>query len=141
MQNGQGASIWKPDGNFFPIGWFSGGARSTGPSVGLTELSVVPEGKPRMNIAPVPTPAMLPVRSVPHLPWPVAERVFVIAEIGINHNGDLDLAKRLIDVAQAAGCDAVKFQKRSIDVVYTPEVLDQPRESPWGTTQRAQKEG
>jgi N-acetylneuraminate synthase len=84
---------------------------------------------------------MLPVRSVPHLPWPVAERVFVIAEIGINHNGDLDLAKRLIDVAQAAGCDAVKFQKRSIDVVYAPEVLDQPRESPWGTTQRAQKEG
>lgn len=84
---------------------------------------------------------MLPVRSVPHLPWPVAERVFVIAEIGINHNGDLELAKRLINVAHAAGCDAVKFQKRSIDVVYTPEVLDQPRESPWGSTQRAQKEG
>jgi N-acetylneuraminate synthase len=84
---------------------------------------------------------MLPVRSVAHLPWPVAERVFVIAEIGINHNGDLDLAKRLIAVAQAAGCDAVKFQKRSIDVVYAPEVLDQPRESPWGSTQRAQKEG
>jgi N-acetylneuraminate synthase len=94
-----------------------------------------------MNIAPVPTPAMLPVRSVPHLPWPVAERVFVIAEIGINHNGDLELAKRLINVAHAAGCDAVKFQKRSIDVVYTPDVLDQPRESPWGSTQRAQKEG
>jgi N-acetylneuraminate synthase len=94
-----------------------------------------------MNIAPVPTPAMLPVRNVPHLPWPVAERVFVIAEIGINHNGDLELAKRLINVAHAAGCDAVKFQKRSIDVVYTPDVLDQPRESPWGSTQRAQKEG
>jgi N-acetylneuraminate synthase len=84
---------------------------------------------------------MLPVRNVPHLPWPVAERVFVIAEIGINHNGDLELAKRLINVAHAAGCDAVKFQKRSIDVVYTPDVLDQPRESPWGSTQRAQKEG
>ncbi len=84
---------------------------------------------------------MLPVRSVPHLPWPMADRVFVIAEIGINHNGDLDLAKQLIDVAQAAGCDAVKFQKRSIDVVYTPEVLAQPRQSPWGSTQRAQKEG
>jgi N-acetylneuraminate synthase len=94
-----------------------------------------------MNIAPIPSPAMLPVRSIPHLPWPVAERVFVIAEIGINHNGDLDLAKQLIDVAQAAGCDAVKFQKRSIDVVYTRDLLDQPRESPWGSTQRAQKEG
>jgi N-acetylneuraminate synthase len=84
---------------------------------------------------------MLPVRSIPHLPWPVAERVFVIAEIGINHNGDLDLAKQLIDVAQAAGCDAVKFQKRSIDVVYTRDLLAQPRQSPWGSTQRAQKEG
>lgn len=84
---------------------------------------------------------MLPVRTIAHLPWPVAERVFVIAEIGINHNGDMDLAKKLIDVAHAAGCDAVKFQKRSIDVVYTPDVLAQPRESPWGTTQRQQKEG
>jgi N-acetylneuraminate synthase len=84
---------------------------------------------------------MLPVRSIPHLPWPVAERVFVIAEIGINHNGDMDLAKKLIDAAQAAGCDAVKFQKRTIDVVYSADVLAQPRESPWGATQRAQKEG
>jgi N-acetylneuraminate synthase len=84
---------------------------------------------------------MLPVRSVPHLPWPVAERVFVIAEIGINHNGDMALAKQLIDAARAAGCDAVKFQKRSIDVVYTADLLAQPRESPWGSTQRAQKEG
>ncbi|HVY33656.1 MAG TPA: N-acetylneuraminate synthase family protein [Caulobacteraceae bacterium] len=94
-----------------------------------------------MNITPVPIPAMLPVRAVAHLPWPMAERVFVIAEIGINHNGDMALAKRLIDVAKAAGCDAVKFQKRTIDVVYTPEVLAQQRESPWGVTQRAQKEG
>jgi N-acetylneuraminate synthase len=67
--------------------------------------------------------------------------VFVIAEIGINHNGDLDMARRLIDVAVEAGCDAVKFQKRTIDIVYSPEVLAQPRQSPWGDTQRAQKEG
>ena len=67
--------------------------------------------------------------------------VFIIGEIGINHNGDLDLARRLIDVAAAADCDAVKFQKRTVDTVYTKEYLDSPRESPWGTTQRAQKEG
>lgn len=84
---------------------------------------------------------MLPVRKVAHLPWPMAERVFVIAEIGINHNGDLALAKALVDVARSTGCDAVKFQKRSVEVVYPPEVLAQPRESPWGATQRAQKEG
>ena len=57
---------------------------------------------------------------------------FIIAEIGINHNGDIDLAKRLISVAVAAGCDAVKFQKRSVDVVYTAEELAKPRESPFG---------
>lgn len=68
-------------------------------------------------------------------------KTFVIAEIGINHNGDIDLAKKLIDIAADAGCNAVKFQKRIIDKVYTKEYLDQPRESPWGTTQRAQKEG
>ncbi len=67
--------------------------------------------------------------------------VFVIGEIGINHNGDLELAKRLIDAAAASGCDAVKFQKRTVNAVYTQEYLDSPRESPWGTTQRAQKEG
>ena len=67
--------------------------------------------------------------------------VFVIGEIGINHNGDLDLAKRMIDAAVDAGCDAVKFQKRTVDAVYTKEYLDSPRESPWGKTQRAQKEG
>ena len=94
-----------------------------------------------MNIVPVPSASALPVRTVPNLPWPIAERVFVIAEIGINHNGDLAVAKQLIDVAHAAGCDAVKFQKRTIDVVYTPEVLSQPRQSPWGATQREQKEG
>jgi N-acetylneuraminate synthase len=66
---------------------------------------------------------------------------FVIAEIGINHNGDINIAKQLIDIAKAAGCDAVKFQKRTLDVVYTQDYLASPRESPWGTTQREQKEG
>ncbi len=70
-----------------------------------------------------------------------ADGVYIIAEIGINHNGDLDIAKQLIDMAKIAGCDAVKFQKRTIDIVYTPELLASFRESPWGTTQRAQKEG
>ena len=67
--------------------------------------------------------------------------VFVTAEIGINHNGDLKIAKKLIDMAVDAGCDAVKFQKRSIEKVYTKEFLDSPRESPWGKTQRDQKKG
>jgi len=67
--------------------------------------------------------------------------LFIIAEIGINHNGSLDLAKQLIKAASDAGCDAVKFQKRTIDQVYTKEFLDSPRESPWGTTQRDQKMG
>ena len=67
--------------------------------------------------------------------------LYVIAEIGINHNGSLELAKQLIDVAKDAGADAVKFQKRTIDLVYTKEMLDSPRESPWGNTQRQQKEG
>lgn len=67
--------------------------------------------------------------------------VFITAEIGINHNGDIEIAKQLIDIAKAAGCDAVKFQKRTIDKVYTKEVLDSPRESPWGTTTRDQKLG
>src|ERR1700681_5037999 len=59
---------------------------------------------------------------------------YIIAEIGINHNGDLDLARRLISVAVAAGCDAVKFQKRTVDIVYTPKELAKPRENPFGTT-------
>ena len=67
--------------------------------------------------------------------------LFLIAEIGINHNGDLSIAKQLIDAAADAGFDAVKFQKRTIEKVYTREFLDAPRESPWGPTQRAQKEG
>ena len=67
--------------------------------------------------------------------------VFCVGEIGINHNGDLDICKKLIDIAVDAGCDAVKFQKRDVEQVYTSEFLDSPRESPWGTTQRHQKEG
>ena len=66
---------------------------------------------------------------------------YVIAEIGINHNGDIDLAKELIDMAHNSGCDAVKFQKRDIESVYSTEELDKPRESPWGTTTREQKHG
>ena len=67
--------------------------------------------------------------------------VYVIAEIGINHNGDIELAKQLIDKAHGAGCDAVKFQKRTVDVVYSQEELDTPRQSPFGTTTREQKYG
>jgi Sialic acid synthase len=59
---------------------------------------------------------------------------YIIAEIGINHNGDIDIAKKLINVALGAGCDAVKFQKRTIDVVYSAEELAKPRESPFGNT-------
>ena len=67
--------------------------------------------------------------------------IFITAEIGINHNGNMDICKELIDVAKDAGCNAVKFQKRDIDQVYTKEFLDSPRESPWGSTQRDQKVG
>jgi len=66
---------------------------------------------------------------------------YIIAEIGINHNGDMKLAKELIDTSFTSGCDAVKFQKRDIESVYTKEELDTPRESPFGTTTREQKEG
>ena len=67
--------------------------------------------------------------------------IYIIAEIGINHNGDMNIVKQLTDLAAHEGCDAVKFQKRDIDLVYTQEFLDSPRESPWGTTQREQKNG
>ena len=67
--------------------------------------------------------------------------VFIVAEIGINHNGDLDITKKLIDVAVNAGCDAVKFQKRTIEKVYSKQILDSPRDSPWGNTTRDQKNG
>ena len=67
--------------------------------------------------------------------------VFITAEIGINHNGDVDIAKQLIDVASNAGCDAVKFQKRTIQKVYSKDILDSLRDSPWGKTTREQKMG
>ena len=67
--------------------------------------------------------------------------IFIIAEIGINHNGDIKICKELIDIAKEAGCDAVKFQKRDINIVYTEDFLNSPRESLWGTTQRDQKLG
>ena len=69
------------------------------------------------------------------------KKIFFIAEIGINHNGDLKICKELIDLSKEAGFDAVKFQKRDINIVYTKEMLDSPRESPWGKTQRDQKQG
>ena len=68
-------------------------------------------------------------------------KTFIIAEIGINHNGSMKLVKELINAAVSSGCDAVKFQKRTIDVVYSREELDRPRQSPWGTTNREQKHG
>ena len=67
--------------------------------------------------------------------------VHIISEIGINHNGDLDLAKRMILESQKCGANVVKFQKRNIDLVYSKKQLSEYRESPWGKTQRAQKEG
>ncbi len=67
--------------------------------------------------------------------------IFITAEIGINHNGSMEICKKLIDAAKNAGCDAVKFQKRNIEKVYTSEILDSLRESPWGKTQRDQKNG
>lgn len=66
---------------------------------------------------------------------------FVVAEIGINHNGDLEITKKLIDAAMHAGCDAVKFQKRTIEVVYTPEELARPRPNPFGSTNGDLKRG
>ena len=66
---------------------------------------------------------------------------YLIGEIGINHNGDLKIAKQLIKNSKDVGFDAVKFQKRTIDIVYDKKTLDTPRESPWGTTTRQQKEG
>ncbi len=67
--------------------------------------------------------------------------IFIISEIGINHNGDLELAKKMIQESKDCGADAVKFQKREVDLVYDKKLLDSFRESPWGKTQRAQKEG
>jgi N-acetylneuraminate synthase len=69
------------------------------------------------------------------------KKPYLIAEIGINHNGDVKIAKQLIDLAKKANFDAVKFQKRDIETVYSKEILDAFRESPWGNTQREQKFG
>jgi len=65
--------------------------------------------------------------------------VFITAEIGINHNGDLKIAKELIKIAKSCGCDAAKFQKRTVEKAYSKEILDMPRDSPWGTTTRDEK--
>jgi N-acetylneuraminate synthase len=67
--------------------------------------------------------------------------VEIIGEVGINANGDIGIAQELIDMAKECGCDYIKFQKRTIDLVYSKEILDSPRKSPWGTTTRQQKEG
>ena len=69
------------------------------------------------------------------------KNIYIISEIGINHNGDIDLAKKMIDLSKNAGANAVKFQKREIDIVYSKEQLDKFRQSPWGTTEREQKQG
>lgn len=69
------------------------------------------------------------------------KKPYLIAEIGINHNGDLDIAKKLIQNSKIAGFDAVKFQKREINLVYSQKQLDTPRESPWGNTTLQQKQG
>jgi N-acetylneuraminate synthase len=68
-------------------------------------------------------------------------KVILVGDIGINHNGDINIAKKLIRFASVCDIDYVKFQKRTIDIVYTKEELDKPRESPWGTTNREQKMG
>ncbi|MEP7294042.1 MAG: N-acetylneuraminate synthase family protein [Chloroflexota bacterium] len=66
---------------------------------------------------------------------------FIVAEIGINHNGDLEIARQLIDASVETGCNAVKFQKRTIDVVYTADELARPRENPFGATNGDLKRG
>ena len=67
--------------------------------------------------------------------------IFIVAEIGINHNGDMSICKELIDVAVESDCNAVKFQKRDLNKVYTQDFLSSPRTSPWGKTQHDQKAG
>jgi N-acetylneuraminate synthase len=69
------------------------------------------------------------------------KKPLLIAEIGINHNGDIEIAKQLIKISKENGFDAVKFQKRDIDLVYSNEILDSLRDSPWGSTTRDQKNG
>ena len=69
------------------------------------------------------------------------DKTFIISEIGINHNGDLNIAKKMIEQSKKCGADAVKFQKRTIKLVYSEEQLKKLRNSPWGTTEKEQKEG
>ena len=69
------------------------------------------------------------------------KKPYLIAEIGINHNGDINIAKKLIKNSKDCGFDAVKFQKRTLDIVYDQTTLDAPRQSPWGKTTREQKLG
>ena len=69
------------------------------------------------------------------------KKPYLIAEIGINHNGDVKIAKQLIKNAKDCGFDSVKFQKRTINIVYDEKTLDTPRESPWGKNTREQKLG
>jgi len=69
------------------------------------------------------------------------KKPYLIGEIGINHNGDIAIAKKLIKRAKDCKFDAIKFQKRNIDIVYDKKTLDTPRESPWGKTTREQKIG
>ena len=76
-----------------------------------------------------------------HITYEKNTKTVLIAEIGINHNGSIDITKKLIDEAKKSDFDAVKFQKRDIDLVYSKEILDTPRESAWGTTTREQKMG
>lgn len=71
----------------------------------------------------------------------IKNKPFIIGEIGINHNGNLDLTRKLIENSKKANFDAVKFQKRDLNLVYTKKFLDGFRESPWGNTQRDQKKG
>ncbi len=86
------------------------------------------------------TPSITPVKIGTKSLGP-GQPCFIIAEIGINHNGSLEIVKKLIDAAVAAGCDAVKFQKRTVDVVYSAEELARPRENPFGTTNGDLKRG
>ena len=83
---------------------------------------------------------MQPVKIGNHLVGP-GQPTFIVAEVGITHNGDLELAKNMIKAAADSGCDAVKFQKRTVDIVYTPEELAKPRESAFGWTNGDLKRG
>ncbi len=86
-----------------------------------------------------PVVQMIPYKTLNLKLFYIKSLVFIIAEIGINHNGDIEIAKKLIKTAKSAGCDAVKFQKRTVEKAYSKEILDMSRDSPWGTTVRDEK--